>query len=60
MLTYTAQRTVMTHIMMSAHCFCGTEQVPPPLLKQDAFWIHTLQTLAPKGLNDELILNIVR
>ncbi|XP_078022959.1 EF-hand domain-containing protein D2 isoform X7 [Epinephelus lanceolatus] len=29
------------------------------LLKQrEAYWIHTLQTLAPKGLNDELLLNI--
>lgn len=47
--------------------FCGIEQVPPPprggdhdkILKQrEAFWIHTLQTLAPKGLNDELVLNV--
>lgn len=47
--------------------FYGIEYVPPPprggdhdrLLKQrEAFWIHTLQTLAPKGLNDEFNLNI--
>lgn len=46
--------------------FCGIEQLSLPprggnfdkLLKQrEAFWIYTLQTLAPKGLNDELILN---
>ncbi|KAJ0069779.1 hypothetical protein NL108_014342 [Boleophthalmus pectinirostris] len=47
--------------------FCGIEHVPPPprggdhdrILKQrEAFWIHTLQTLAPKGLNDDFNLSI--
>lgn len=47
--------------------FTGIELVPLPprggdhdkLLKQrECFWIHTLQTLTPKGLNDELNLNV--
>ena len=47
--------------------FCGIEQVPPSprggdhgkILKQrEAFWIESLQTLGPKGLNDELVLNV--
>ena len=30
------------------------------LLKQrEAYWIHTLQTLHPKGLNDELQLSVM-
>lgn len=43
--------------------FIGIEHVPLPprggdhdlfLKQREAFWIHTLQTLAPKGLNDYL------
>ncbi len=53
------------HHDISSLRFCGIEQVTLPprggdhdkLLKQrEAFWIYTLQTLAPKGLNDELLL----
>ena len=55
------------HHDISSLRFCGIEQVNLPprggdhdkLLKQrEAYWIHTLQTLAPKGLNDELLLNM--
>ncbi len=47
--------------------FCGIEKVSPPrrggdhdlLLKcREAFWIYSLQTLSPKGLNDELPLHV--
>lgn len=53
---------------ISSFRFIGIEQVSLPkrggnldiLLKQrEAFWIHTLQTLMPKGLNDELLLNVM-
>lgn len=55
------------HHDISSLRFCGIEQVNLPprggdhdkLLKQrEAYWIHTLQILAPKGLNDELLLNM--
>ena len=48
--------------------FCGIEQVSLPkrggnhdllLKRREAFWIFTLQTLSPKGLNDEFNLNIM-
>ena len=48
--------------------FIGIEAVPPPprggdhdliLKRREAFWIFTLNTLAPKGLNDELLLNVM-
>lgn len=48
--------------------FCGIEQVRLPrrggnhdllLKRREAFWIYTLQTLAPKGLNDEFNLNVM-
>ena len=47
--------------------FIGLEQVPLPprrgdqdlfLKQREVFWIHTLQTLAPKELSDEFNLNI--
>ena len=53
---------------ISTFRFIGIEQVPLPrrggdhdhLLKQrEAYWIFTLQTLHPKGLNDELLLNVM-
>lgn len=48
--------------------FYGIEQVRMPprggdrdllLKRREAFWIFTLNTLAPKGLNDELLLNVM-
>ena len=54
---------------ISTFRFVGIEQVKLPrrggnldalLKKREAFWIHSLQTLVhPKGLNDELLLNIM-
>ena len=53
---------------ISTFRFIGIELVKLPtrggnhdaLLKQrEAYWIHTLQTLHPKGLNDELLLNVM-
>lgn len=52
---------------MTFHRFYGIERVDPPrrggdpdllLKRREAFWLFTLQTLAPKGLNDELPLNV--
>ena len=48
--------------------FCGIEKVDPPprggdhdllLKRRELYWIHTLQTLAPRGLNDEFPLNVM-
>ena len=48
--------------------FVGMEWVPPPprggnhdllLKRREAHWIFTCDTLAPKGLNDELLLNVM-
>lgn len=48
--------------------YCGIEQVAAPrrggnhdllLKRREAYWIFTLQTLAPKGLNDEFNLNVM-
>ena len=53
---------------ISTFRFIGIEQVKLPrrggnhdvLLKQrEAYWIYTLQTLHPKGLNDEIQLNVM-
>ncbi|CAJ0933465.1 unnamed protein product [Ranitomeya imitator] len=47
--------------------FLILEQVPPPrrggnriltLKKREAYWIHTLDTLTPKGLNREYELSV--
>lgn len=56
-----------THQAISSLRFCGMEQVNLPpgegdnvkQLKQlEANRIHILQTLAPKGVNDELLLSM--
>ena len=50
---------------VSSLCYWGIEQVKLPrrggdintfLLKREAFWIYTLETLAPKGLNEDIDL----
>ena len=53
---------------ISSFRFTGIEQVQMPprggdldliLKRREAYWIFTLQTLAPKGLNDEFMLNVM-
>lgn len=55
------------HHDISTLRFCGIERVPAPprggdhdkLLKQhEAYWIYALQTLTPRGLNDDFSLNV--
>ena len=57
----------MTHDISSLR-FVGMEVVSLPprggnhdllLKRREAFWIFTCNTLAPKGLNDELLLNVM-
>jgi len=51
---------------VSTLCFCRIEKVNVPprgaiiellLLKSGLFWIFTLQTLSPRGMNDEASFN---
>ncbi len=53
---------------VSTLCFCGIEgvNVPPRggdtellLQQRELFWIFTLQTLSPNGMNDEAIFNVM-
>lgn len=48
--------------------FCGIEKVTLPprggdiellLQRRELFWIYTLQTLSPKGMNDEALFNVM-
>lgn len=61
---------VALHFTQASHSvaslrYCGIELVKTPsrggnvnqlLLRREAFWIYTLDTLAPKGLNEEFVL----
>ncbi len=53
---------------VSSLCFLGIEKVLVPLrggdietllLRRELFWIVTLQTLSPLGLNDEALFNVM-
>ncbi len=62
--------SVARHFNSAGHDVCslrfqGIEEVKPlkrggdrekALLQREAFWIHTLQTEYPKGMNEELLL----
>jgi len=53
---------------VSSLWFCGIEKVSMPLRgsnvelflqRRDLFWIFTLQTLSPRGMNDEALFNVM-
>lgn len=67
-----ANYPVVAHFLALNHVstlhFCGIEKVSMPprggniellLQRRELFWIFTLQTLSPIGINDEVLFNVM-